>query len=91
MEECPICLEPLTGTIVHLGCCKKQVHIQCYISKCPMCRAQLPDAPYQVIVPVPVPYIPPPPPPTWKKGLASLVCCLGTIISVVVIFSPRMY
>jgi len=57
MEECPICLEPLHGTVVHLGCCKKQVHIQCYVSTCPMCRAELPSPPLSerhVIVPVPV-------------------------------------
>ena len=66
MEECPICLEPLIGTVVHLGCCKKQVHIQCYISRCPMCRAELPEPPFahqqHVIVPIPVAYIPPPVP-----------------------------
>jgi hypothetical protein len=61
MDECPVCLEPLLGTVVHLGCCKKQVHIQCYVTKCPMCRAELPSPPLSerhVIVPVPV--FPPP-------------------------------
>ena len=61
MEECPICLEPLSGTVVHMGCCKKMVHIQCYTVKCPMCRADLPVPihavqPQHVIVPVPVVY-----------------------------------
>jgi hypothetical protein len=58
-EECPVCLETLSGTVVQLGCCKKQVHIQCYITKCPMCRSDLPAPihalePQHVIVPVPV-------------------------------------
>jgi hypothetical protein len=53
MDECPVCLEPLVGTVVHLGCCKKQVHIQCYVTRCPMCRAELPS-PLSVIVPIPI-------------------------------------
>ena len=58
MDECPVCLEPLLGTVVHLECCKKHVHIQCYLPKCPMCRAELPApplSPNQVIIPIPVP------------------------------------
>lgn len=60
-SECPVCLEPLSGTVVHLGCCKKMVHVQCYTVKCPMCRADLPVPihavqPQHVIVPVPVVY-----------------------------------
>jgi hypothetical protein len=60
--ECPVCLEPLLGTLVHLGCCKKMVHVQCYTIKCPMCRADLPAPihavqPQHVIVPVPVPVV----------------------------------
>ena len=59
--ECPVCLEPLIGTVVHLGCCKKMVHVQCYTIKCPMCRADLPVPihavqPQHIIVPVPVVY-----------------------------------
>jgi hypothetical protein len=59
MDECPVCLETLSGTVVHLGCCKKQVHIQCYLTKCPLCRTDLPIPlhavqPRHVIVPVPV-------------------------------------
>ena len=57
MDECPVCLEPLEGTVVHLGCCRNRIHIQCYVSKCPLCRAQLPEPPHhtkEVIVPVPV-------------------------------------
>ena len=61
MEECPVCLEPLSGTVVHMECCKKMVHIQCYTVKCPMCRADLPVPihaiqPQHIIVPVPVIY-----------------------------------
>jgi len=52
-EECPVCLEPLDGTIVHLECCKNKIHIQCYITKCPFCRADLPSP--HIVVPVPVP------------------------------------
>jgi hypothetical protein len=56
-----VCLETLTGTVVHMGCCKKMVHVQCYTLKCPMCRADLPVPihavqPQHVIVPVPVVY-----------------------------------
>ena len=91
MEECPICLEPLLGTVVHLGCCKKQVHIQCYISRCPMCRAELPEPPFStsqhLIVPIPVPYVRPELPP-WKKGLISAACCLGVLTPFVVFFAP---
>ena len=47
MDDCPVCLEPLTGTIVTMACCRKQVHIQCYLPRCPMCRADLPSAPAQ--------------------------------------------
>ena len=51
-------MEPLSGTVVQVGCCRKQVHIQCYVSKCPFCRAELPfpvvPPPQHVIVPVPV-------------------------------------
>lgn len=61
MTECPVCLEPLSGTVVHLGCCRNQVHIQCYISKCPLCRAELPSppniTPTHTIIPVPVPIL----------------------------------
>ena len=56
-----MCLEPLCGTVVHMGCCKKMVHVQCYTIKCPMCRADLPVPihaiqPQHIIVPVPVVY-----------------------------------
>lgn len=60
MEECPVCLEPLTGTVVNMGCCRKSVHIQCYVTQCPLCRAELPlpvhaqAPPQHVIIPVPV-------------------------------------
>ena len=53
-----MCLEPLSGTVVHLGCCNNQVHIQCYLPKCPLCRAELPVPrpiqPTHTIVPIPV-------------------------------------
>lgn len=54
MDECPVCLEPLDGTIVTLGCCHNRLHVQCYVDKCPLCRAQLP-VPTHVAIPVPVP------------------------------------
>ncbi|BAT22712.1 hypothetical protein [Yellowstone lake phycodnavirus 3] len=68
--ECPVCLEQLTGTLVELGCCHKKVHIQCYVTKCPMCRADLPlpihaQQVQHVIVPIPV--WPQPQPAQWKK------------------------
>ena len=59
MDECPVCLEPLEGTIVHLGCCHNKVHIQCYLQKCPLCRSMLPVPKStelnHIIVPVPIP------------------------------------
>jgi len=55
--ECPVCLEPLMGTVVQMGCCHNKVHIQCYLPKCPLCRSLLPfprnAEPNQIIVPVP--------------------------------------
>jgi len=58
-DECPVCLEPLTGTTVHLDCCKHRIHIQCYISTCPFCRSELPVPTHcskveHIVVPVPV-------------------------------------
>jgi len=48
-----VCLEPLAGTVVHLGCCNNQLHIQCYLPKCPLCRAELPvPTTLHTIVPV---------------------------------------
>ena len=46
MEECPICTEPLTGTIATMGCCKQILHVECLINcmrqklSCPMCRVE---------------------------------------------------
>jgi hypothetical protein len=57
-SECSVCLEPLEGTIVTLGCCHNRIHIQCYVDKCPFCRSQLPK-PEHVVVPVPVTVIVP--------------------------------
>lgn len=75
-DECPVCLEPLIGTVVHLGCCKKQVHIQCYVSRCPMCRAELPVPPnHHIIVPVPVEIQRPNP--KWKMFLGNIICIMG--------------
>jgi len=45
-EPCPICTEPLTGTLATLGCCKKMLHVECLIKcmkiklDCPMCRTR---------------------------------------------------
>jgi hypothetical protein len=55
MEECPICLTPLSGAITTVGCCKKQFHTGCILqctqvkNECPMCRDK------QCIVYVPEP------------------------------------
>jgi hypothetical protein len=46
MEECPICLSPLNGSVTTVGCCKKQFHTGCIIkcaqhkNECPMCRVR---------------------------------------------------
>ena len=91
MDECPVCLESLTGTVVHLGCCKKQVHIQCYVTRCPMCRAELPSPPLSerhVIVPVPV--FPPPHirQTTGQKVAATGIFFITLGVTAVLIFQP---
>jgi hypothetical protein len=64
MDECPICIEPLAGTLTTLGCCGKVMHIECLINcmkiklDCPMCRSRhenlrmVQDIESQVFVPV---------------------------------------
>jgi len=89
VSECPVCLEPLEGTIVTLGCCHNRVHIQCYVDKCPFCRAQLPK-PEHIIVPVPVPVPVAPPPQTRTQKLIVVFPAIGTLMAVgmiMVIFS----
>lgn len=89
--ECPICLEPLTGTVVFMGCCRKQVHIQCYVPKCPMCRADLPiptHAVNQVIVPVPF-AIPSPQVPRWRIVLENTIILVGMGGIVAYLFSSQ--
>jgi hypothetical protein len=74
MDECPVCLEPLVGTIVQLGCCKNHVHIQCYLPKCPLCRADLP-APRAVhtIIPIQLPQ----PQSRWQFVFIPVAVILG--------------
>ena len=55
MEECPVCLESLKqGQTVTVDCCKKQFHVNCYVSAmnvnptCPLCRKE------QVVIEMPV-------------------------------------
>ena len=67
-DECPICTEPLIGTLATLGCCKKIIHVECLVKcmkqklDCPMCRARhenlrlVQDVESQVLVPVAVQY-----------------------------------
>ena len=67
-DECPICAEPLTGTLATLGCCGKVLHVECFVRcmkvklDCPMCRARhenlrmVQDVESQVFVPVAVQY-----------------------------------
>ena len=46
MDECPICLLPLVGTLTTVGCCKKQFHANCFVQcmqqkgECPLCRSK---------------------------------------------------
>ena len=46
VDECPICLLPLDGTLTTVGCCKKQFHTECHIkciqqkNECPLCRSK---------------------------------------------------
>ena len=91
--ECPVCLEQLSGTVVEMGCCHKQVHIQCYVTTCPMCRAPLPAPihalPSQphVLIPVPV-ALPPAPVPRWKILLANSMFLVGVGGLVTFVLSP---
>jgi hypothetical protein len=67
-EECPICTDPLTGTLATLGCCRKVLHVECLVRcmkqklDCPLCRARhenlrlVQDVESQVLVPVAVRY-----------------------------------
>ena len=67
-DECPICTEPLSGTLATLGCCGKVLHVECFVKcmkvklDCPMCRARhdnlrmVQDVESQVFVPVAVEY-----------------------------------
>jgi hypothetical protein len=80
MDECPVCLEPLEGTIVTLGCCHNRVHIQCYLDTCPLCRSRLPK-PEHVIVPVPVAVIVPQQPTRGQRVLVMFPA-LGGILTI---------
>jgi hypothetical protein len=89
--ECPVCLEELSGTIVNLGCCKNQVHIQCYLPKCPLCRAELlmpkmPE-PAHIIVPVPVP------PNRIHQRMSVIIPAIGTVfgMGILIIFTSGCY
>ena len=67
-DECPICTEPLSGTLATLGCCGQVLHVECFVKclkvklDCPMCRARhdnlrmVQDVESQVLVPVAVEY-----------------------------------
>lgn len=87
MEECPVCLEPLEGTIVNLGCCKNKLHIQCYVNKCPFCRAELPSP--HVVVPVPVPVVQRQQLTNFQKILPTLAVTAGLTIYVCLMFFTR--
>ena len=93
MDECPVCLEPLAGTVVHLGCCRKSVHIQCYTTKCPLCRAELPEPihaqppPQHIIVPVPV-EIHPLPISRTRIFIANFGLLVGTTGLILVLLRP---
>ena len=90
MEECPICMELLSGTVVHMGCCKKQVHIQCYVSKCPFCRTELPVPvsiqSNQIIVPIPVGVVTRQEPHKWLRYFAN-VAVIGTLITACFVYT----
>ena len=92
VPECPVCLEPLIGTVVQMGCCHNKVHIQCYLPKCPLCRSPLPlprnTEPNQIIVPVPVVQ-----PPTRVQKIMVVFPAVGTLFAVglimVLLNTPR--
>jgi hypothetical protein len=63
-DDCPICTDPLVGSLAIIGCCKKTMHVECLVKcmkeklSCPMCRAHheslrmVQDVESQVLVPV---------------------------------------
>ena len=60
--ECPICFESFeNSSITTTGCCKKQMHSNCYFKcmslnkKCPMCRKSQESLEVAIPVPIPVP------------------------------------
>jgi hypothetical protein len=85
MDECPVCLSPLSGTITTVGCCKKQFHTQCLLkctdqkNECPMCRAKDVIEKYQeVVVQVPEEEH------VYRKGL-YWVCSVSMVVATVII------
>jgi hypothetical protein len=92
MDECPVCLEPLSGTVVEMGCCHNKVHIQCYLPKCPMCRASLPfpnsAGPNQVIVPIPVAV---PVRPTLFQKTAIIGPIIGGVVGIGLVLFMAIY
>jgi hypothetical protein len=74
MEECPICKDPLTGTVKKLPC-GHLLHTQCErpltqyegVKECPLCRQQYEQKELRTYV------VPPPPDTRTKVSYAELV------------------
>ena len=86
MDECPVCLSPLSGTITTVGCCKKQFHTQCLLkctdqkNECPMCRAGNVIEKYQeVVVPVTDEEH------VYRKNILYWMCSITTVVTTVIL------
>ncbi len=90
MDECPICLSELSGTVTTVGCCKKQFHTECLLrctqlkNECPMCRVR------ECIVIVPEPD---PDQERTQKVIAKslMITCAGCLFLTVSIVAIKSY
>ena len=91
MDECPICLEELSGAVTTVGCCKKQFHTGCILkctqhrNECPMCRVK------ECIV-----YVPDPTPDTevdtsTKIASSMIIITLGCVTVTIGILTLKSY
>ena len=93
-HECPICLDPLQGSITTIGCCKQSMHLECLVKcmkhnlNCPLCRTRheslrmVQDIESQVLVPVTV---------SLRNKDFFKNAFMGTFVAAIVILSAWHY
>ena len=87
MDECPICLEELSGAVTTVGCCKKQFHTECilkcrqYNNECPMCRVK------ECIVYVPDPEVDA----STKIATGMIIITFGCVVVTIGILTLKSY